>query len=92
MLVHTTHKMMLITKLKSVVLPPNIKLKKFSKICLHSTLTKQERCYDVMLSRQEGSTMCHLANARYVISPARGDIGQLFLSFIGLVCSDWIDN
>ena len=33
--------------------------------------TKQrKRCYDVTMSRQEGSTMCHLANAHSVIAPA----------------------
>ena len=31
---------------------------------------QRKRCYDVMLSRQEGSTMRHLANAHSVTGPA----------------------
>ena len=31
---------------------------------------QQKRCYDVMLSRQEGSMMRHLANAHSVTGPA----------------------
>ena len=34
------------------------------------TLHAPKRCYDVTLSRQEGSTMRHLANAHSVTSPA----------------------
>ena len=29
---------------------------------LHSTRTKRKRCYDIMLSRQEGSTTHHLGS------------------------------
>ena len=38
-------------------------------ICLHSTRAKQKRCDDVMLSKQERSTMRHLANAQYEAGP-----------------------
>ena len=44
---------------------------------------QQKRCDDVSLSRQEGSTMLHLANADSVTSPAGGNTGQLFLLFGG---------
>ena len=43
---------------------------------------QQKRCYDVMLSRQEGSTMCHLANAQWIL-PAGGNTEQIFLSLGG---------
>ena len=32
---------------------------------LHSTRAKRKRCYDVRLSRQEGSTRRHLGSAQY---------------------------
>ena len=42
------------------------------------------------LSSQEGSTMCHLASARYLAGLASGKTGRLFLSFGRLVCTDQI--
>ena len=44
---------------------------------------QQKRCSDVTMFRQEGSTMCHLANAHFVTRPAASYAGQLFLSFCG---------
>ena len=35
------------------------------KIRLNSACAKRKRCYDVTLSRQEGSTMRHLASAQW---------------------------
>ena len=49
-------------------------------------------CYDVRLSRQEGSTMRHLASALYWDRPAGGNTGRLFLMFDGPVCADRISN
>ena len=50
---------------------------------LHTTRAKQKRWTDVTQSRQEGSTMRHLANAHYMTGPAGGNTGRLFLSFGG---------
>ena len=38
---------------------------------------------DASLSRQEGSTMRHIANAHSVVGPAGGNTGWLFLLFVG---------
>ena len=43
---------------------------------------KRKRCYDVTLSRHEGSTMRHLVNAHYVISPA----GIIYRTSFSSVC------
>ena len=59
---------------------------------LHSTHAKRKRCYDITLTRQEGSTMRHLARAQYWDRPAGGDTGRLFLAFGGPVCVDRISN
>ena len=32
---------------------------------MHRTCTKRKRCYDITLSRQEGSMICHLASVHY---------------------------
>ena len=45
---------------------------------------KRKRCYDVMLSRQEGSTTSTTDR------PAGGDTGRPFLTFGGPVCADRI--
>ena len=55
-------------------------------------LDNEKRCYDVTLSRQEGSTMRHLASAQEWDWPAGGNTGRLFLTFGGPVCADWISN
>ena len=55
---------------------------------LHSTRAKRKRCYDVRLSRQEGSTRRHLGSAQYY----GGNTGRLFLAFGGPVCADRISN
>ena len=52
----------------------------------------RKRCYDVILSRQEGSTMRHLANAQYWTGLAGGNTGRLFPTFGRLVCADRISN
>ena len=39
---------------------------------------KRKRCYDVTLSRQEGSMMHHLVSVQYWDRPAGGDTGRLF--------------
>ena len=49
---------------------------------LHSTRAKRKRCYDVRLSRQEGSTD----------RPAGGNTGRLFLTFGGPVCAHRFSN
>ena len=49
---------------------------------------KRKRCYDVTLSRQEGSTTRHLASAQYWTGLAGGDTGRLFLTFGGPVHAD----
>ena len=49
-------------------------------------------CYDVTLSRQEGSTMRHLASAQYQADLANGNTGWLFLSFGRPVCANRISN
>ena len=56
----------------------------------HSTCAKRKRCYDVTLSRQEGSTTRHLASAQYWAGLAGGDTGRLFLMFGGPVRADRI--
>ena len=43
----------------------SLKTLEMLKTRLHSTRTKRKRYYDVTLSRQEGSTMRHLASAQY---------------------------
>ena len=53
---------------------------------------KQKRCYDVTLSRQEGSTTRHLASAQYWTGLADGNTGRLFLKFGGPVRADRISN
>ena len=62
------------------------------KIRLQSTRPKRKRCYDVTLSRQEGSTMRHRANAQYWTGLAGGNTGCLFLTFGRPVCADQISN
>ena len=54
------------------------------------TCAKRKRCYDVTLSRQEGSTTRHLASAQYWAGLAGGDTGRLFLMFGGLLRADRI--
>ena len=51
---------------------------------------QRKRCYDVTLSRQEGSTTRHLASAHHWAGLAGGDTGRLFLTFGGPVRADWI--
>ena len=51
---------------------------------------QRKRCYDVTLSRQEGSTTRHLASAQYWAGLAGGDTGRLFLTFGGPVRADRI--
>ena len=51
---------------------------------------KRKRCYDVTLSRQEGSMTRHLASAQYWAGLAGGDTGRLFLTFGGPVRADRI--
>ena len=53
---------------------------------------KRKRCYDVTLSRQEGSTTRHLASAQYWTGLAGGNTGRLFLTFGGPVRADRISN
>ena len=53
---------------------------------------QRKRCYDITLSRQEGSTMHHHASAPYWTGLAGGYTGSLFLMFAGPVCTDWISN
>ena len=38
-----------------------------SKTRLHSPRAKRKRCYDVTLSRQQGSTMRHLATGKAIV-------------------------
>ena len=64
----------------------------FCKTHWHSLCAKQNRCFDVTLSRQEGSTTCYLANAQYQTSLASGNPGHLFPMFSGLVCTDKLGN
>ena len=49
-------------------------------------LDNEKRCYDVTLSRQEGSTTRHLASAQYWAGLTGGDTERLFLTFGGPVC------
>ena len=51
---------------------------------------QRKRCYDVTLSRQEGSTTRHLASAHHWAGLAGGDTGRLFLTFGGPVRADRI--
>ena len=51
---------------------------------------QRKRCYDVTLSRQEGSTIRHLASAHHWAGLAGGDTGRLFLTFGGPVRADRI--
>ena len=51
---------------------------------------QRKRCYDVTLSRQEGSTTRHLASAQHWAGLAGGDTGRLFLTFGGPVRADRI--
>ena len=51
---------------------------------------QRKRCYDITLSRQEGSTTRHLASAQYWTGLAGGDTGRLFLTFGGPVRADRI--
>ena len=44
------------------------------------------------MSRQEGSTMRHLASAQYWSGLAGGNTGHLFLMFGGPLCADRISN
>ena len=43
----------------------SLKYLEMLKTRLHSTRAKRKRCYDVRLSRQEGSTRRHLGSAQY---------------------------
>ena len=52
----------------------------------------EKRCYDIRLSRQEGSTRRHLGSAQYWDRPASGNTRRLFLAFGGSVCADQISN
>ena len=51
---------------------------------------QRKRCYDVTLSRQEGSTTRHLASVQHWTGLAGGNTGRLFLTFGGPVCADRI--
>ena len=57
-----------------------------------SRFRQRKRCYDVTLSRQEGSTTRHLVSAQYWAGLAGGDTGRLFLTFGGPVRADRISN
>ena len=70
----------------------SLKFWRLLKTRLHSTRVKRKRCYDVRLSRQEGSTRRHLGSAQYWDRPAGGNTGRLFLAFGGPVCADRISN
>ena len=59
-------------------------------ISLLGVFIQRKRCYDVTLSRQEGSTTRHLASAQYWTGLAGGNTGRLFLMFGGPVCADRI--
>ena len=48
---------------------------------------QRKRCYDVTLSRQEGSTTRHLASVQHWTGLAGGNTGRLFLTFGGPVCT-----
>ena len=52
---------------------------------LHTPRAKGKRCYDVTLSRQEGSMMRHLANAHSRPVLPMLYTGCLFLAFAGPV-------
>ena len=66
------------------ILTKNLKKLMLTKIRLHSTCTKRKKCHDIRMSRQEGSTMRHLASAQYWIGLAGGNTGRLFPTFGGL--------
>ena len=51
---------------------------------------QRKRCYDITLSRQEGSTTRHLASVQHWTGLAGGNTGRLFLTFGGPVCADRI--
>ena len=68
----------------------DLKLKFTEKFRAPCTCAKRKRCYDVTLSRQEGSTTRHLASAQYWAGLAGGDTGRLFLTFGGPVRADRI--
>ena len=53
---------------------------------------QRKRCYDVTLSRLEGSTTRHLASAQYWTGLAGGNTGRFFLTFGGPVHTDRISN
>ena len=53
---------------------------------------QRKRCYDVTLSRQEGSTTRHLASAQSKDRLAGGDTGRLFLTFGGPVSPTGVSN
>ena len=57
---------------------------------IYICLDNEKRCYDVTLSRQEGSTTRHLASAHHWAGLAGGDTGRLFLTFGGPVRADRI--
>ena len=59
----------------------------------HCTRAKRKRCYDVSLSRQEGSMRRHLGSAQYLDRPASIlYTGRLFLAFGRPVYADQISN
>ena len=72
------------------VLTKYLKLKFTVKIRATCTCAKRKRCYDVTLSRREGSTTRHLASAQYGTGLSSGNTGRLFLTFGGPVCADRI--
>ena len=53
---------------------------------------QQKRCYDVRLSRQEGSRGAIWGVHSTTDRPAGGNTGRLFLTFGGLVCADRFSN
>ena len=58
-----------------------------------SMFTQRKRCYDVGLSRQQGSMRDHLGSAQYWDRLASMlYTGRLFLAFGEPVCADQISN
>ena len=57
-------------------------------MCLHTARAKRKRCYDVMLSGLEGSTIYHLANTHYQTSSAGGKHRLSFFVFGGTDCTN----
>ena len=51
------------------------------KLCVHNACAKRKRCYDVTLSRQEGSTMRHLASAQWDWPACEGIIHSHKMTF-----------